>query len=56
MQATGSDGTWSTTVRLLPGEYRFMYIINGKEWKTPPLADDIIDDGFGQNNGVVVVR
>ena len=56
MQATGSDGTWSTTVMFLPGEYRFMYIINGKEWKTPPLADDFIDDGFGQNNGVLVVR
>jgi 1,4-alpha-glucan branching enzyme len=55
MQAKGSDGTWSTTVKFLPGEYRFMYIINGKEWKTPPVADDFIDDGFGQVNGVLIV-
>jgi hypothetical protein len=56
MKAKDSDGTWSTTLTLPPGEYRFMYIINGREWKTPAAADDFIDDGFGQVSGVLIVR
>jgi hypothetical protein len=43
-------------VALPPGEHTFMYLVNGTEWVTPPLAEDYVDDGFGARNGVVVVR
>jgi hypothetical protein len=33
-----------------------MFVIDGTQWITPPLADDFVDDGFGARNGVVVVR
>jgi 1,4-alpha-glucan branching enzyme len=47
---------WSVIVPLQEGEYAFMYVIDGTQWVTPPHADDFVTDGFGQTNGVVVVR
>ena len=47
---------WTTVVSLPPGEYLFMYVVNGTEWVTPPRAEDYADDGFGSKNGVLVVR
>ena len=49
-----SDGPWTLVVPLPPGEYTFMYVVNGSEWVSP-LAEDYVDDGFGSKNGVVVV-
>src|SRR5688500_8882992 len=51
-----SAGAWSVVVPLPPGEYLFMYVVNGTQWISPPLAEDYVDDGFGAKNGVVVVR
>ena len=51
------DGAlWSVVVPLKEGEYPFMYVIDGVRWVTPPYADDFVTDGFGQTNGVVIVR
>ena len=47
---------WSVTVPLNPGEYPFMFVIDGGQWITPPQAEDFVTDGFGQTNGVVIVR
>lgn len=47
---------WTAVVTLAPGEHQFMFIVNGTEWVTPPMAEDYVDDGFGSRNGVVVVR
>lgn len=47
---------WSVMVPLTPGEYPFMYVIDGGQWITPPHAEDFVTDGFGQTNGVVIVR
>ena len=47
---------WSVTVPLNPGEYPFMFVIDGGQWITPPQAEDFVSDGFGQTNGVVIVR
>jgi len=51
-----SRGVWTVVVALPPGEHLFMYVVNGTEWVSPPLAEDYVDDGFGARNGVVVVR
>ena len=47
-------GPWMLVVALEPGEYTFMYVVNGSEWVSP-LAGDYVDDGFGSKNGVIVV-
>lgn len=56
MKIMDSSGLWSVDVPLKEGEYTFMYLIDGTRWVTPPLAEDFVTDGFGQTNGVVVVR
>jgi 1,4-alpha-glucan branching enzyme len=52
----GSRGVWTIVVALPPGEHLFMYVVDGTEWLSPPVAEDHEDDGFGSKNGVVVVR
>ena len=56
MKLMDSSGLWSVDVPLKEGEHMFMYLIDGTQWITPPLAEDFITDGFGQANGVVIVR
>ena len=51
-----AGGQWSVSIPLPAGEHKFMYVIDGKTWITPPDADEFVDDGFGQINGVIVVR
>ena len=51
-----SRGVWTVVVALPPGEHLFMYVVDGTEWVSPPLAEYYVDDGFGSKNGVVVVR
>jgi 1,4-alpha-glucan branching enzyme len=51
-----TPGVWTATVPLPPGDQRFMYVIDGSEWLSPPHADEYEDDGFGAKNGVISVR
>jgi 1,4-alpha-glucan branching enzyme len=53
---TKPNGPWAIVVPLPPGEHAFMYVVNGTEWVSPPMAGDYVDDGFGARNGIVVVR
>lgn len=58
MPMTIIDGSalWSVDVPLAEGEHTFMYVIDGVRWMTPPHAEDFVTDGFGQTNGIVIVR
>lgn len=49
-------GPWTIVVPLPPGEHAFMFVVDGKQWVSPPMAEDYADDGFGARNGIVVVR
>jgi 1,4-alpha-glucan branching enzyme len=51
-----SRGLWTIVVALPPGEHVFMYVVDGTQWISPPLAEDYVDDAFGAKNGVVIVR
>ena len=50
------SGLWTAVVPLPPGEHLFMYVVNGDQWLSPPLAHDYAEDGFGLKNGIVIVR
>jgi 1,4-alpha-glucan branching enzyme len=52
----GTSNVWTLVVPLPPGEHLFMFVIDGAQWITPPLADDFVDDGFGAKNGIAIVR
>jgi 1,4-alpha-glucan branching enzyme len=56
MKIVHGSALWTVDVPLKAGEYTFMYLIDGVRWVTPPLADDFVTDGFGQTNGIVIVR
>ena len=43
------------TMRLAPGLHRYMFLVDGTEWRTPEGAPLYEDDGFGQKNGVIDV-
>lgn len=56
MKIVDGSSLWSVDVPLTEGEHTFMYVIDGVRWITPPQAEDFVMDGFGQINGVVIVR
>ena len=56
MMREGSGPRWTAVVALPPGEYFFMFVVDGTEWVSPPFAEAYVDDGFGAKNGVIVVR
>jgi 1,4-alpha-glucan branching enzyme len=56
MKIVDGASLWSVDVPLAEGEHTFMYVIDGVRWMTPPQAEDFVIDGFGQTNGVVIVR
>jgi 1,4-alpha-glucan branching enzyme len=56
MKVVNGSALWTVDVPLKTGEYTFMYLIDGVRWVTPTLAEDFVTDGFGQTNGVVIVR
>jgi 1,4-alpha-glucan branching enzyme len=56
MKIVDGSSVWLVDVPLAEGEHTFMYVIDGVRWMTPPQAEDFVIDGFGQTNGVVIVR
>ena len=50
------NGVWTVSIPLKPGEYSYMFIVDGKAWVTDPNAETYHDDGFGNKNAVMRVR
>jgi 1,4-alpha-glucan branching enzyme len=46
---------WTRRIALPSGEHLFMYVVDGREWLTPPAAAERVPDGFGGWNARVVV-
>ena len=49
------DGVWERALALEPGIYRYAYVVDGK-WVKPPEAARYEADGFGGQNGVLIVQ
>ncbi|MCZ7680061.1 MAG: glycogen-binding domain-containing protein [Sandaracinaceae bacterium] len=47
------DGVFVGTLRLAPGSYAYMFVIDGERWVTDPYAVNHRDDGFGNQNAVL---
>lgn len=50
------DGVWRGTLVLPVGEHEYMFVVDGERWVTDPLAGRYVDDGFGRQNGLLIVR
>lgn len=47
------DGVFVGTLRLRPGSYAYMFVIDGERWVTDPYAVNHRDDGFGNRNAIL---
>lgn len=50
---TGGKQVWTGMMPVERGEHRYMFVRNGEEWVTDPLAEVQQDDGFGNKNAVL---
>lgn len=50
------DGVWNANVILPTGQHEYMFVVDGERWVVDPLAGRYVDDGFGQQNAIVIVR
>ena len=50
------DGTWTIRIPLKPGRYEYKYLIDAKKWAPDPWNPNVVDDGFGGLNSVLVVE
>jgi len=48
------DGTWSTTVALRPGRYRYAFLVNGTRVEADPTAPMAADE-FGASTSAITI-
>ena len=46
---------WTGMIPVTSGEHHYMFVKDGTEWITDPLADVQRDDGFGNKNAVLFI-
>jgi len=51
----GDRQVWTGLIPVSRGEHRYMFVRNGEEWLTDPLATVQRDDGFGNKNAVIYI-
>lgn len=54
LEAAG-DGLWTGELRLKPGRYRYMLLVDGEHMQPDPAAPQVVDDGFGGKSSVLDV-
>ncbi|MFZ2331393.1 MAG: zf-HC2 domain-containing protein [Atribacterota bacterium] len=50
-----NDGIWTVTLKLEPGRYEYMFILDGQKWIPDPSAYRFVSDGFGNKNAVLEI-
>jgi len=55
MEKTGEEGVWELAVRLGPGRYRYLFLINESEWYLDPENPRITDGGRGGKANLLIV-
>lgn len=55
LEPTAVSGVYQTTVSLPPGEYEYMFLIDGDRFVSDPLAERTRSDGFGRQNAVLMI-
>jgi len=47
------DGIWTGTLKLEPGRYEYMFVLDGEKWFPDPNALRYVKDGFGNKNAIL---
>jgi len=50
------DGIWTGTLRLEPGRYEYMFVLDGEKWFPDPNALRYVKDGFGNKNAILEIN
>jgi 1,4-alpha-glucan branching enzyme len=50
-----SNGDWSATVELVPGEYQYRLLVDG-EWRDHPESEKRVPNPYGGTNSVLIVK
>jgi chromosome partitioning protein len=49
-----SDGVWTKVMKLLPGRYRYRYVVDGR-WKTDPSNSAVEPNPYGGHDSVLIL-
>jgi hypothetical protein len=55
LRDVGGDGVWRGLIAVQPGVHKYMFVVDGEEWVTDPVAERYVDDGFGMRNALLAV-
>ena len=50
------DGIWTGTIKLEPGRYEYMFVLDGEKWFPDPNALRYVKDGFGNRNAILEIN
>ena len=50
------DGIWTWTLKLEPGRYEYMFVMDGEKWFPDPNALRYVKDGFGNKNAILEIN
>ena len=50
------DGVWQAVVVLPAGTHEYMFVVDGERWVVDPLAGRFVEDDFGRENSLLIVR
>ena len=53
--ARGDDRVWRVTVPLVPGTYRYKFLLDGETWENGTHADRYEENAYGTEDSVIVV-
>ena len=51
---SGSDGVWTATLTVPPGQHQYAFVVDGAQWVPDPAAPTV-SDGFGRRNSVLAL-
>ena len=55
MHQNGQNQSWSIQLQLPPGRYEYAFLVDGQKVIADPQAPFYQDDGFGNQNGVLIL-
>jgi len=56
LKDTEGDGIWTGTLKLEPGRYEYMFVMDGEKWFPDPNALRYVKDGFGNKNAILEIN
>ena len=56
LEDSDGDGIWTGTLKLKPGRYEYMFVLDGEKWFPDPNALRYVKDGFGNKNAILEIN